>query len=353
MKVCQALAQTGAEVCLWVPGRERAEWPALAEQYGLTTPFEVRWLPSFAPLKRYDFAYQALGQAGHWGAEVIYTWLLPVAAWALRRHFATVLELHDRVTGQLGPAFFRQFVRLPGKKRLLVITQALKIRLEQAGRMGIPAGMVQIAPNGTELERYTDLPEPAEARSQLGLSQAFTAVYTGHLYPGRGTHLLIDLARALPHIQFLWVGGRVQDVAEWRARLIQEGIGNIQLTGFVANAHLPLYQAAGEVLLMPYERQIAGSSGGNSADICSPMKLFDYLAAGRVILSSDLPVLHEVLNERNAIFCPPEQSEEWVSTLQRIQTDAALCQALARQAKTDAAAYTWRGRATRALEGLG
>ena len=31
---------------------------------------------------------------------------------------------------------------------------------------------------------------------------------------------------------------------------------------------------------MPYGRSIAGSSGGNSADIGSPMKLFDYLAAG-------------------------------------------------------------------------
>jgi len=28
------------------------------------------------------------------------------------------------------------------------------------------------------------------------------------------------------------------------------------------------------------------------------MKMFDYLAAGRAILSSDLPVIHEVLTRR-------------------------------------------------------
>ena len=33
------------------------------------------------------------------------------------------------------------------------------------------------------------------------------------------------------------------------------------------------------------------------------MKMFEYMAAGRAIVSSDLPVIREVLNERNAVFC--------------------------------------------------
>ena len=63
MKVCQSLAQTGQEVCLWLPGQAAAPWPALAEQYGLQTPFQVRWLPSRRALRRYDFAWGALRQA--------------------------------------------------------------------------------------------------------------------------------------------------------------------------------------------------------------------------------------------------------------------------------------------------
>jgi len=47
MKVCQSLAQAGHTVCLWLPrSSAAADWPALAEQYGLATPFELRWLPS-------------------------------------------------------------------------------------------------------------------------------------------------------------------------------------------------------------------------------------------------------------------------------------------------------------------
>ena len=91
-------------------------------------------------------------------------------------------------------------------------------------------------------------------------------------------------------------------MAAYREKAAQAGLENVTFTGFIPNARLPLYQAAADILLMPYGRAIAGSSGGNSAEICSPMKLFDYMGAGRAILSSDLPVIHEVLDENSAVF---------------------------------------------------
>jgi glycosyltransferase involved in cell wall biosynthesis len=128
-------------------------------------------------------------------------------------------------------------------------------------------------------------------------------------------------------------------------------LNNVHLTGFIENRHLPLYQAAGDVLLMPYERSISGSSGGNSADICSPMKMFDYLACGRAILTSELPVLHEVLNERNAVFCPPQDLAAWRHTLSELFSDESRRIELGEHARQDAALYTWRGRVQRALQG--
>ena len=110
------------------------------------------------------------------------------------------------------------------------------------------------------------------------------------------------------------------------------GLTNVTFTGFVPNQKLALYQAAGDVLLMPYGRMIAGSSGGNTADICSPMKLFEYMAAGRAILSSDLPVLREVLNEHNAAFCAADDLESWKAGLQSLLENPARMQALGQQA---------------------
>lgn len=353
MKACHALAGLGHAVCLWVPGDKHTDWSELSELYGLTTPFEVRWLPSQAMWRRYDFSLAVVREAKRWGAHLIYTWLLPSAVISLWQGLPTVLELHDIVTGRVGPQSFRLFCQHhKTKKRLLVITQALKKKLEMRSRIHLPAEEIMIAPNGVDLERYVDLPSPETARFQLELTEGFTAVYTGHFYPGRGMDLLLGLAQSLPQVHFLWVGGTVQSVAEWKLRLAEMGLTNVTLTGFISNRQLPLYQAAAEVLLMPYEKSIAGSSGGNSADICSPMKMFDYLASGRVIVSSDLPVFHEILNSKNAVFCPPADLPAWKEAIETILFDPDKQKRLSQQSRQDAAMYTWVERARKALEGF-
>ncbi len=352
MKVCQALARAGGEVTLFVPGRTHVPWLELAPFYGLSQPFDTRWIPSAAPLKRYDFAFRAVNGAGRLKADLLYTWLPQAAVIGLRRRMPVILEVHDRPTGRMGPWLLRKAVELPGRKRLVIITHALYRAIQDEYDIRPAPEDVVIAPNGVDLERYQDLPEPAQARRQLGLPDRMTAVYAGHLYPGRGMELLVQLARALPQVHFLWVGGNPEPVAAWRERISAEGLENITLTGFIENRMLPLYQAAGDVLLMPYEKSVAGSSGGDSADICSPMKMFEYLACGRAILSSDLPVLHEVLNEQNAVFCPPEDPECWQKALAELLAEPERMLRLGAAARVAAGGYTWQQRTERILAGF-
>jgi len=193
---------------------------------------------------------------------------------------------------------------------------------------------------------------PAEIKKNLGINDHFTAVYTGHLYQGRGMDLLIELAKNLPEIQFIWVGGREGDVNQWREYINKNQIKNIRLIGFVGNEYIPTYQSAGDVLLMPYEMSIAGSSGGNSVDFCSPMKMFEYMAAGKPIISSDLPILHEVLNEKNAIFCPYNDVNQWVDSINRIKNNPAFGIRLGNQARVDVEKYSWIERAKKSLDGI-
>lgn len=352
MKACHALAELGHMVQVWLPGSETAGWPELAKQYALTTPFEITYLRSPRLLRRYDFVLRTLHQAAAWKADLIYTWIPQAALLALWRGLPTVLELHDVPTGSLAPQVFQRILRHPGRKRLLVITKGLLGKLTERFELDPNAPYLQIAPNSTDLAQYQNLPQPEVARQQLDLPTGLTAGYTGHFYAGRGTDLLVGLAQQNPHINFLWVGGRPKDVDTWRQKLASQNINNVTLTGFVSQQELPLYQAACDFLLMPYERVITGSSGGNSADFCSPMKLFDYLASGRAILSSDLPVLHEVLNEHNAVFCVPENLSAWLMGLWRLASDESLRLKLGAQAAIDAAQYTWRERAGHALDGL-
>ncbi len=350
MKTAHALVQVSdGPLRLWTPGSEATTWPRLAQQYGLIHPLDVTWVPSRPQLRRVDFVTTAINQIRQWEADVLYTWTVQAGVAALLQHLPVILEIHDRPTGFFGKSWLRLFASLSGQKRVLLITQALRSALETEFNICFPEDTVQIAPNGCDLEQYAGLPDATEARRRLALPERLTALYSGHLYSGRGMDVLLALARAHPAVQFIWAGGRPEAVREWQQKIDREHLDNIYLTGFLDHQQLPLMQSTADILLMPYARRIAGSGGGNSADICSPMKMFDYLAAGRAIMTSDLPVLHEVLSPACAIFCQPEDEADWVQSFGNLVRDTALRNRLGACAQVQATKYTWQARAAQAL----
>ena len=352
VKAAHALAELGHEVTLLVPGDKPASWDEICSHYGLTQQFEMRWLRENLTFRRYDYSFKAVREAREMQPDLIYTWVLQAAVLSLYRKIPTILEIHDRILGRLGPWLFRQFWQSGTPHQLLTNTDALRQALITTFGLNSDPDEILVAPNGVELERYQNLPDAVTARKILGLPEGFTAGYTGHFYAGRGMDLMVELAKALPEIQFLWVGGREPDFSQWQARLAQQQITNIHLTGFVDNAILPQYQAASDVLLMPYGTRIAGSGGGDSASIASPMKMFEYMAAGRPILTSDLPVIHEVLDEEMAVFCPPEDPSAWEQALSALQADPDRQKRLAEASRAAVSQYTWQARAEKALVGL-
>jgi glycosyltransferase involved in cell wall biosynthesis len=355
MKAAHALVRLGHDVTLIVPVVDSPEsvdtsWPALARYYGLSKPFQIEWLPS--PSRRL-FSLSAVRRARSLKPVLLYVWPLQSAVLGLLTGTPTILEMHDLPSGRIGPMYYSYFRDLAGRKRLTVVTQALKKALDERYGNVFPAKDVVLAPNGVELERYANLPDPATARRHLGLVEAPTVACAGHLYEGRGMDVFLELAKRLREVRFLWAGGRPEDVEKWKAQATSQGLENVLFTGFVLNEQLPLYQAAADILLMPYSKKIGISSGmGNSESISSPMKMFEYLATGRAIIASDLPVFHEVLNDSNAVFCAPDKAVDWEGALRGLLDNPALGQKLGKQALQDAQNYSWTERARRILDGF-
>jgi glycosyltransferase involved in cell wall biosynthesis len=346
MKACQALVQIGHDVTLLVPG-QRSTSVDLLEHYGLLTDFPIEWLSSSS---RRMFTWNAVRRARALDADLIYSWFPQSAVFGLLRGLPVVFEMHIQPTGMFGPVWHQSFAVLRGRKRLVSITRALVELFERDFNMRFRPDEVVTAPNGVDLERFASLPDPVTARRQSGLREAPTVMCTGHLYAGRGAELFLALAESLPQAHFVWVGGRPEDVGKWKQRV---GSDNVTFTGFIPNRDLPLYQAAADILLMPYSRSIMGSSGSaDSAAVASPMKMFEYMAAGRAIISSDLPVIREVLNERNAIFCEPDRVEDWRLVIQSLLEEEAHRTGLGNQARLDVQGYTWVARAQHIMNGF-
>jgi len=346
MKACQALVQLGHQVTLLVPGTKNQD-ANLQQHYGLQTEIPIEWLSSSS---RRIFTWKAVRRTRALKADLLYTWFPQSAVFGLLSRLPVVFEIHIQPTGLFGPAWHRLFAILRGRKRLASISRALVDILERDVQAKFQPHEIVIASNGVDLEQYASLPDPVTARRQMGLRAARTVMCTGHLYAGRGVDLFLRLAKSIPQAQFVWVGGRADDVKKWQGCVESD---NVTFTGFIPNRDLPLYQAAADVLLMPYSRSIMGSSGSaDSANVASPMKMFEYMAAGGAIVSTDLPVIREVLNEKSAVFCEPDDLSSWKSAIEILIDDESRRAALGKQAKRDAQGYTWLARAQRILNGL-
>ena len=358
MKACSALVELGHTLTLIVPGNRPSEIDTrnsfvvdLKSHYGLRNDFLIEWLSASS---RRAFTWQSIQRARAFKPDLVYTWFPQSAVFGLLYKIPTIFEIHIQPSGLFGPLWHQVFAKLSGHKRLVSITRALLGILERDYNLIMKPDEVVIAPNGVDLERFASLPSsPKVARQTLNLPFIPTVMCTGHLYAGRGAELFVALAKSIPQAHFVWVGGRPEDVTEWKKRAATDNISNITFTGFIPNRNLPLYQSAADILLMPYSRSIMGSSGtADSASGASPMKMFEYMAAGRAIVTADLPVIREVLNEKNAVFCEPDEVGDWRLEIEKLLEHETQRMELGDHAREVVKSYTWLARAEKIMQGM-
>jgi glycosyltransferase involved in cell wall biosynthesis len=354
MKMCQAMVQRGHQVELLAPRRQIASdlkdmdiW----YHYGINNTFPIRWLPWPGRAGGHLYGWLSVLHALRANANILYTRHLPAAAMGALAKIPTVCELHGMPGGYTGSFYLRLFVRQKhSRSYVVVISNALKQDLIDVYHGLMDKQRIVVAPDGVDLERFAHLPDPKIARRRLGLDEeGFIAGYSGHFYPGKGIDIILNLASTFPQIRFLIMGGEPGAVANLRKRVDDSGLRNVLVQGFIPNKELPWYLAACEALLLPIQRIASGSSGGNIARWTSPMKLFEYMATGRLIIASDLPVLREVLNENNASLCDPDEPESWRKSLERAMVEEEWRRALAQQARKDAQQYAWTARIDKCL----
>jgi len=349
MKMCQALAQEGYDLSLYVIRGRDAIDESIWKHYGIEHKFPINPIKINPRLRFYDYTILSIYYAKKSRADYIFTRYSLVAAFSSILGMPTILELHNIPQGS-EKLFLKLFLRGRGFHKLVSITHALwEIISDQYAGILNPHKHI-VAPDGIDLERFNQLPEASAARQSLGWPDKPTVGYAGSLYVGRGIELLISIAARLPEVNFKIMGGKTNDLDIWRNHLAEKGIVNVSLLGFVPNQDLPLFLAACDILLMPYQARIENSGGRDTSHIFSPMKLFEYMAVKRPVISSDLKVLREIIDETNALFCAPDNVDEWVMTIRRAMSDAALRTRLAHQAWQDVQQYTWKKRARRCVE---
>jgi glycosyltransferase involved in cell wall biosynthesis len=358
VKMCEAFAQAGASVELVVPRRVNTpqmqgvgdlwayygltsrftlirlpclDWPWLAH-VGLE-PFWFRWIEcTFG----FSVLWYLIQRPGPKRDLILYTRDDYLALWLLRFKQRLGLRVFFEVHDTHGQSWARRFLGTDG---LIAITHGHKQEFVEAG---LPPERCLVAPHGVDPSRLVGLPDRAQARKQLNLpADASLVCYTGHLFPSKGVYTLVESAGQLPEARFVIVGGMPQDVQALHRFAASRHVANVQFVGHVPPTQVPLYQAAADVLVLP-------SSGREaiSAHYASPLKLFEYMAAGRPIVASGLPSIREVLTDGlDALLVAPDDPDALANGIRRILSSAELAASLGTAAQRKVMDFTWQKRA--------
>ena len=215
--------------------------------------------------------------------------------------------------------------------------------------LGLPSDRLKVAPNAVDARKLDRHLDRHEAKEGLDLDRLQpVAAYVGHLYPWKGVDTLLACARELPEILFLLVGGTPNDIERVRGQVEQFALGNVRVEGHVAPSRVSEYLAAADVLLLPN----SGRSRLSAKD--SALKAFEYMAARRPIIASDVPSLREIFqDEVNALLVPADDPHRLALAIRRVIEDPALGDRLAMAAREDAHDFTWDRRAAAILDFAG
>lgn len=350
MRMCEALSDLGHEVVLVLTNERDGRTPPtddLFRYYGVRRGFRIeRIRRSMVKGGIYVYALKAARLAGRERPDLVYGRFLAgcffVALFA-RRAAPVVYEAHAAIkqAGWFSEILFKIASAGDLFRYVVVVTESLKSHMVQHYR--VRSARVIVAPDAAS--------PSGGGKIETARTHALNIGYTGHLYEGRGMELMLALAGRCPWAFFHIIGGEQGAVADWRSRA--GGIHNIVFHGYVEPRDVHKYQNAMDVLLAPYQTRVRVSGNvGDTVSWMSPLKIFEYMSAGKAIVCSDLPVLREVLTDgRNALLCTPDSVPDWERALTRLRDEPRLRERLAQTAHGDFnARYTWKRRAARVLD---
>jgi glycosyltransferase involved in cell wall biosynthesis len=142
-----------------------------------------------------------------------------------------------------------------------------------------------------------------------------------------------------------FVGGLKREIQEYEGLVRQEGLErDVMFVGQRPPYEIPLYLRAFDVCVMPFPWT------RHYAYFMSPLKLFEYMAARRPIVASDLPSVREILNEGNAVLVEPGNPKALAEGIENVLENEELANKIAKKAYEDVRAHSWERRAARILD---
>lgn len=217
---------------------------------------------------------------------------------------------------------------------------------EHALSLGVEARLIHIILNGVEAGRFAPgAPDPAML-SRFGHGPLLG--FVGGLRPWHGVGMLPALLEGVlarqPAARMVIVGDgplRASLEREFERRGLSR---RVVFTGWTPHADVPDTIRSFDVALAPYPRL-------DHPFYFSPLKLFEYMACGVPVVTTDLGQVSDVVRDgETGVLCPPDDLDSLVAACDRLLSDPSTAARLGKAASREVRdKYTWDVNASRVV----
>lgn len=353
-KMCEALIEAGADVELIAPRRE-AGARSLKDFYGLRVdaPMTRLWVPDWYG-NRIGFV------ASSFLFALRYFWHLFWKYRVRRERFIIYTTDIDQFSffpiPFLGIPYFVEMHDAKKKTLLFALLLCLArgiiavnriIKRELIETFALKDDALIVLPNGVDLSLFQSQESAMSARALLDIPDGRPiAMYVGRVYGWKGLEILPVAAAKLQDVLFYLVGGTADEMRAIGAMDNQPE--NLICVGPRPFREIPRWLRSADVL-------IATGTDKNPYSFLhtSPMKLFEYAAAGRPIVAARTPAIADIfmaVGGHGIFFYTPDSVDDLARALRAALADAPVAGRQAETMRDLAALYQWKDRAEKALQ---
>ena len=251
------------------------------------------------------------------------------------RHFGQSYYHFDHLVEKLELAYIKRAYRA------FCVSHQLKAYFV---KRGIPDHKIQVITNGADISRFHPNMSSEKVFTRYPLAGKRVVGFVGSFHHWHGVYHLIELIDKIlhmyPDVVFLLVGhgGPLKDTIN---RYVSEnGLSErIILTGLVKHGSVPAYINAMDVVLAPYPPL--------EFFYYSPVKIFEYMACGRAVVSSRIGQIEELIQHgETGMLCTPGRTDDMIDAVKSLLNHAGLRKRIGENAaRFIASKHTWQHKA--------
>lgn len=360
IKMCEALFRSGAELELVISNRRNWIKEDVFAFYDITSRFNIKKIFVFDAIRIFNNSFGFILQSISFAtSSIIYLKKIKYRGIIYSRDYFILAMLsifgkyklyYEIHTWSEKINWFRRY--LFSRVYFVAISDGIKKELIQ---FGVDENKILVAPDGVDLNSFSQISDDKIIlRKELSLpAERKIIAYIGKfttMGQAKGVELIFSAFKEVLSrntMAYLLVVG-LDEVEVGHVKQILSGLGihakNYLLVGHVNKKQVIKYEKAVDTLLMAYPDK------KHYRLYMSPLKMFEYMASGVPIISTDLPAVREVLNENNALLVKPDSTESLVTGIMKILNENKFAETISQNALVDIEKYTWDQRSASILQ---